>query len=225
MDIKLFIEQVVAEELEAASGVAGGEKEVFSTAALEAQPTVKAKIRYLRTILAPQKGIEGSFRIVFYLDSQRVIKVEKDTEEVIENQEEIDASACLGSYAAQVLDHAPDGRWLIAQRAEEVGTYQDFADHLMDYLGERVTDKNFLKALEYKVYKVGGFLPWAVDQMEKDSTISVNLANRLWNQSDWFRGLVEVLTKCNINPADFRLENWGLLNGKLVIIDYGYGKL
>lgn len=212
MSLKLFIEQVVAEELSE-----------FSTEILDAQPTTKAKIRYLRQVFAPQKGLEGSFRIVFYIDDKRVIKIDKV--DIIENQEEINASACLGSYATQVLDHAADGRWVISQRAEEIETPMEYENALSDLVGEIVTSQTFEPGLVYQVYKTGAFRPWALDRMVKDNPLAIDLSNRLMANNEWFRGLVNVLVKCNVNPSDLRFSNWGLLNGKLVIIDYGGGKL
>lgn len=116
--------------------------------------------------------------------------------------------SCNGEeFVTPVVDFDPKGTWLIATRAIQ----PVLLGQIRVLTGQRYqTFEDFNASLSQSV-KVKRESKTDNQTVEESSPIN----------SDWFTRLVEFLIGCDIDPYDLGQENWGMLSGKPVILDFG----
>lgn len=203
----------------------------FSIETLKAIPVSTTRItnkelakieQYVNHTLGQSAG-KGSFRKIWIIDDNRILKLVKDADHVFQNQQEKMNTECVGvSYSAQVLDHHPQFYWLIEERVEPLSSSNfvaQFAKQLRTKLGP-----------ETKLADGVGMTTWFMITNVIGDLVSGKEDERyrniypLFRKSRWFTGLVKKLQGCNVSSEDFHYENWGIRpsTGEFVLLDLGF---
>ncbi len=165
----------------------------------------------------------GVARQTFDIGNKQVIKLAKPAY-VDQNEKEIEASKCsdtngTASIITRVLAHADDATWLIAEKADDL-----FGDD-----DERLADEqsHILGLPNDMAFDDPGNLVYLIRVIRSDGPAfnDVAEAQRDWlkeHPSSWFNTLMKLVSKCHVVAADFHSGNWGVKNGKLVLVDYGF---
>jgi hypothetical protein len=146
-------------------------------------------------------------------------------------------------------EHDENFLWIISEKVRDTLSEEvSIEEVLVACLRKMKLTTSMFEELCEKVDRVGGFYSFAaimkfaiehpnglnkltanviVNAVEKQGKIRNPVEYifiKLFERSDWFRGLAQALAKCNIHPTDLHEENWGLrlTNGDPVILDYGY---
>jgi hypothetical protein len=170
----------------------------------------KKRLDYVRSILP--RLAQGSARMVFAIDEERVLKVAMNRKGI--NQNEVEAS--LGNdymapdILASVFEHDDNYIFVEMERAKKV-----LPTKFKQILGFTVNDLH--SYLFNMSSRRGGF------------SLDSKLENIL-DESEWVQDLVEFIGNFDLpSPGDFgRLSTYGLVlrDGKeeIVIVDYGFNK-
>lgn len=172
----------------------------------------------------------GSFKVVYDLGSY-VLKVSEEETDEIKN--EIRIKSCGGDkfltkiYAYDEIGYA----WLVSEKVRALSSIRDTASFI-DYLKAELDGSDFLNIEQWvegydgeeeKVtnYELEGekFLYTFLDYLKSQKTYPTG------KYSPWLKSLMSLIKRCDINPGDLVVRNWGRrLNGDFVILDYGFTK-
>lgn len=150
----------------------------------------------------------GSGRIVYEIDTYKVLKLAKNTKGVEQNKAEADfyVQENWGDIIAKVLEHDDEYRWVVSERASKISLSQ-----FKRYVG--VSPDEFYKYLCTETGTVYGAV-----STPSEETVAIlsedpdNFANRV----------IDLVTEYDMMPGDFRrLSSYGIVNDKVVIVDYG----
>jgi hypothetical protein len=173
----------------------------------------------------------GSFKVVYDLGGKYVLKVSE--EETSEIKQEIDVKTCASNkfltkifaydtenytwiITEKVTSLKPkDTEWFVSQLKDllEGSSFMDTEQWIMhSFSSEEEKFEN--RELEGELF-VASFLEYLIAQKRTLTGV----------KSPWLKTLVSTIRKCDINPGDLYIKNWGKrLDGSLVILDYGYAK-
>ncbi len=145
----------------------------------------------------------GATRDVYDIDEHSVLKVAKQITDLKLNNQEVIASRCLGkTYASEVIAADPEGFWIIAEKLQPVA-YNDFAVWMEDELNYSGNPNTF-----------GDLLINQNDEVHQ----------YLYQHNLWFKGLIDGLKRCKVDPFDMGYKNWGFRSGQKnpVLLDYAF---
>ena len=186
-------------------------KEMFSIETIASLPEQLRKY-YLKTRRDTKLLGQGSSRYVYKIGSDKVIKMAIGARGMAQNKAEADAELCgHGKYYAEVYEHADDYSWIVSELAMPVSK-----EELEDLLG---TD---LESLEEALMSL---IDQAKGVSEDDQFEPEYKSYKRLRRSSWLRGLMAMVEKCDLEPADItKPDSWGVRkNGKPILIDYGMG--
>lgn len=193
----------------------------------EALAYIKANARFLAT---------GGQREVWDIGGGRILKLAlasylTDPSETgrglyDQNENEIRASKCLGNNPLfpRVIAHADNDVWLVAEKVDVFWTNDPDEGVFVPLL------QKLLKVPEpFKdSWDFGEFLKYCHSTPEEQEPSEEDARyekNREWldaHPTQWWRNLVSAVEKCHVDHRDFLGTNWGVKDGSLVILDYGY---
>lgn len=165
-------------------------------------------LSYISSTLGRMKIGEGEGRAVYKLGNGKVLKVAKNPGGQGQNQAE--ASVCADgsitrSLFPQVSLEGPGYMWLVVEEAASM-TREAF---------QQLTGlpwKKFISALK------GAFVQKARNVSEYDKQNFIDLSN-----NPFFSTIMRVIKECKYEPGDIaKLDSWGVVKGKPVIIDSGF---
>lgn len=180
-------------------------KQTFDMGQFQAVQGLDAKMRYLYSTLK-QIGL-GSSRVVFQFSDKLALKMAKNDAGVGQNKAE--ATVCtidpnLGLFA-KVEQVGQGYEWLLSEFAlpMDEGQFQQ-----LTHVSWKTFTSALLAAFPDKASKV-------LDQNKQDL--------QSLGQSSWFKRLLNVVKACKYEPGDIaKLDSWGIVNGRPVIIDSGF---
>lgn len=151
---------------------------------------------------------EGQGRLVYRLGNGKVLKVAKNDGGIGQNQAEAtvcSSSADVVSLFPKTFEQSPAGFWILVEEAQPM-TEEAFRTLT------GLTWKMFWSALK------GAFSNKASNVTPQDQQ---NYAQASANQ--FFARVVKAIRDCGYEPGDIaKLDSWGIVGGKAVIIDSGF---
>jgi hypothetical protein len=168
-------------------------------------------------------GGHGTDRITFIINNELVLKIAKTPDSLGQNRREVErARDCLEpKHFTKLYAYSPDFYWLIAEKVNPILSHDIFVDILKNNLhGSSFLEvKN--KGIRPKTLTGSAFEHFFLEYLERLKEYGLN--HKMEDYSPWLESLANDIIKCDINPYDFHLENWGMRdNGDLVILDYGW---
>lgn len=161
---------------------------------------------------------QGQQRTVYAIDAQKIIKVAIKPQDAEQNYNEVKNAKCLGQrYAPMIYENdRKNFFWIIQERLKPVTpeqllhTFQTLTQH-------RFPTWEVLR--NYIYYSVSGETIGDSSPEEFQSLFVL-----MYQQNEWFKGLINGLRQCQITSSDFHDENWGIRpeTGELVILDLGF---
>ena len=207
---------------------------LFSFEDLKKCRSYAAKKRYLERHL--EKISQGSSRIVYKVDDEKVIKLAKNAKGLAQNEEEASKGNWDIDIFAEVFDCDPENYWIemeIARKAKlsdfkrlygiPFSYIEDFMIYIYKQSGSDCHKYRFLSTSNHDFQKFfEDFIEWEDDNPTEYFKISDKLGYFL-------KGLYEYIANYSPSYADIsdwrRLANWGLVsrNGEdeFVIVDFG----
>jgi hypothetical protein len=179
---------------------------------------LKATIDYLtKTLGKPTHS--GSSRAVWAISNTEVLKVGLNFEELDQNKKEVKIIRCIGNaYAPNLIDFHPGYYWLLLERVQPVVNEAQFVELFSKSVGMELKPRMNISGIDSNVALVitnliGGF-----------QTKTYRSLLDSFNQSPWFKELMNRIRKCRMDPGDLHYENWGVREGtrELVILDFGF---
>ena len=187
----------------------------------------------------------GTYREVYQTDNNTVIKIAIDHDASIkQNTKEIKIWECSGNspILVKIIDYdKKQFEWLLVEKVDIV-----YADTMID---EETCLRAINRTLGVNAVTTlpdGFAIKWFVNslvllkngatlgeiQTELDLDLDVMFANDsimkalryVWpdNLNTWTKNLIELIENCGLSTGDFHCGNWGVINGEMVLIDYGY---
>jgi hypothetical protein len=128
------------------------------------------------------------------------LKLAKHELGIRQNIVEIKASECLqGSlYFTKILKHDPNNVWIVAELANE------FNEQIFE--------------------KVSGISWFEFDQELAQGHEGLLELVKRYPTNSWLRELYDVTDSCGLSAHDFHDGNWGIVDGRPVILDYGLSR-
>jgi hypothetical protein len=186
----------------------GNDGRGFSFDQLRSLGDLNSVLEYVNKTLGRAVLGEGQGRIVYRLGNGKVLKVAKNEGGVGQNQAEASvcaSSADVVSLFPKVFEHSQAWFWLLTEEAQEM-TEEAFRS---------------LTGLPWKMFwsaLKGAFSGKASNVTQQDQQ---NYAQASANQ--FFARVVKAIRDCKYEPGDIaKLDSWGIVNGKPVIIDSGF---
>lgn len=179
----------------------------FNIAQLRAIQTLDQVLAYVWASLGNFKVGEGQGRVVFKLGNSQVLKVAKDVGGQGQNKAEATVCSADGSLDLfpQVAELGPQNMWLVTQEAS--GMTEDLFQKLTG-----LPWAQFTSGLK------GAFEGKAVNVKDTDRQNFIEAS-----KNQFFTKIVRVVKACSYEPGDLaKLDSWGVINGKPVIIDSGF---
>lgn len=187
----------------------GWDSHVFSIEQLRKIQNLQQVLIYVNTTLGAAKLGEGQGRVVYKLGGNKVLKVAKDSGGQGQNQAE--ATVCAATKDAfglfpVVSEINPSHLWLVTEEASA--------------MTEELFHK--LTGLPWQTFTSG--LMGAFSEKLKGTASEINKQNFInSSQNPFFAKLVRVIKGCKYEPGDIaKLDSWGVINGKPVIVDSGF---
>lgn len=203
--------------------------EHFSIEALKAiprQPAQNMEIGAIRLYLTKCFGDsigDGTYRDVWIIDDQHIVKLAKGSATVEQNSTEILNAECVGtSYAIRVLDKHPDDFWLLEERVTPL-TEKEFVVAFGKKLGIKMGERTMLKSGIYTSTSL--LISDVIEELvENKQSYRYEGIYPLFQKSLWVEGLIKALQGCNVSSQDLHWGNWGIRpsSGELVILDLGF---
>lgn len=179
----------------------------FNIAQLRTIPTLEQVLVYVAATLGNFKIGEGQGRAVFKLGNSQVLKVAKDTGGQGQNKAEATVCSADGSLDLfpQVSELGPQNMWLVTQEASG----------MTDDLFQKLTG---LPWTQFTSGLKGAFEGKAMNVKDVDRQNFIEAS-----KNQFFSKIVRVVKACAYEPGDLaKLDSWGVINGKPVIIDSGF---
>jgi hypothetical protein len=182
----------------------------FSLEYLHGLNDLESVIQYVRSTL--KRLGSGSFRDTWIVDGNRILKVIRRKENREQNSNEVKHATCLGShYAPNILDYDKENfYWILEERLNPIGGEALFGK-LQELIGYKFSGWQELKF----------FFVYGSTSLHNDPS---SLVYKLYNKSEWLKGLFDELEGCKVDTSDFHDENWGVRpsTGELVLLDLGF---
>lgn len=157
----------------------------------------KDPIRYIKskcTIVG-----EGGGRIVYSTMTGFVVKIAKGPSGIKSNKNETRKSRKAPAHIVnKIIDHDPMFVWVLARFATPFKDEETLDSWIRDTTDGTI---NSLKDLKRNLYRV----------INGDYTVVKN--------NEWFSDLVILCRDVGMSPSELHVENWGLLNGNLIVLD------
>jgi hypothetical protein len=156
---------------------------------------------------------EGQGRMVYRLGNNQVLKVAKNPGGQGQNQAEATVCSSDGSIDLfpKVAEVGPNNMWIVTQEAQPM-SQQAF---------QQMTGMPFN---EFTAALAGAF-PNKLDQT-KTTQLKLQQNKAYYDKyygNPFFRKIVGIIQDCKYEPGDIaKLDSWGVVNGKPVIIDSGF---
>lgn len=184
------------------------QQQTFNFNELRALKDLDSVLEYVKKTLGRSLLGEGQGRLVYSLGNSRVLKVAKDQGGVGQNQSEANvcaSSADVVTLFPKVFESSPSHFWLVTEEAKPM---TEEAFKTLTGLPWRM----FWSALK------GAFAGKASNVTQADQQ---NYAQASANQ--FFARVVKAIRDCRYEPGDIaKLDSWGIVGGKPVIIDSGF---
>lgn len=169
---------------------------------------LNAVLEYVNKTLERALLGEGQGRLVYRLGNGKVLKVAKNDGGIGQNQAEATvcaSSADVVSLFPKTFEQSPAGFWILVEEAQPMTE-----DAFRSLTG--LPWKTFWSALK------GAFAGKASNVTPQDQQ---NYAQASTNQ--FFARVVKAIRDCKYEPGDIaKLDSWGIVGGKAVIIDSGF---
>lgn len=145
----------------------------------------------------------GTTRTVYQIDNSKVLKIPHTVKDISYNKTEVKLSQCLGyQYCTEIYAASTLGMWLIAEKVNPTNQFE--------------LKKWFEKNI--------GYSSNTTSISELISNITSSDHRKLYKKSNWFKGLIDRINECNVDPIDFEANNWGFRIGQVepVLLDCTY---
>jgi hypothetical protein len=171
----------------------------------------KDRVTYLQ-VNAKYLG-KGMSRVVLDIGGGRVLKLMlRGADNPKANAMEAEFSVCLkgSTVVPHVLDHAKDYAWIIMEKATPVR-------------GKFLTLLNTSLGMpEHLAFEDESDFALCLKLALRGSTnITPQLEWLTKHPTQWWSDLIAAVKTCGIWHTDMKAENWGILKGRLVLLDYG----
>lgn len=180
----------------------------FNMEELRKLQDLNSVLEYVNKTLGRALLGEGQGRLVYRVGNGRVLKVAKNDGGVGQNQAEgtvCASSADVVSLFPKVFEHSQAWFWLVTEEA------QPMTEEAFQKLTQ-IPWKMFWSALK------GAFSGKASNVTPQDQQ---NYTQASTNQ--FFARVVKAIRDCKYEPGDIaKLDSWGIVGGKAVIIDSGF---
>jgi hypothetical protein len=190
-----------------------------------------SSIDEIKELFAGKEIGAGSFKVVYELNDDYVLKVSED--ETHEIKKEVEIKTCGGDkFLTKIYAYDTVGyTWVISEKVRGLNPARDTLS-FVEYLKGELEGSDFLNT-ETWIETYGG---------EEEKIINYELEGEMFiraflgfltvqkrassgKKSPWLKQLLSVIRRCDINPGDLFLRNWGRRrNGDFVILDYGFTK-
>ncbi len=166
---------------------------------------------------------EGSGRVVYSIDDQKVIKIAKTPAAFKYNENEFKLFNCnkeLGSkYLARVFEKGEDSSWVTMEKVTPVRGEQELNQRLNKLVNEVAGGQEIFS----DIINIGPMIERARSPNPNQKSILIKKFNEINKPNSWFSDLYNLLTACKISAHDLRPDNWGIRkDGSLVILDFGF---
>ena len=166
---------------------------------------------------------EGSGRVVYGIDDQKVIKIAKTPAAFKYNENEFKLFNCnkqLGAkYLARVFEKGEDSSWVTMEKVTPVKGQQELNQRLNQLVGKGADGQDVFS----DDINIGPMIERARGSNPNQKSILIKKFNEINKPSTWFSDLYKLLVGCKISAHDLRPDNWGVRNsGELVILDFGF---
>lgn len=180
----------------------------FSLEQLRQIRTLEQVLGYVNATLGKMKIGEGQGRAVYKLGGNQVLKVAKNAGGVGQNQAEATVCAGEGDTAnlfPKVFEKGTGFLWLVMEEAAAMDP--ESFKRLTGMAWEKF-QSGLKGAFENKARNVNEF--------DKQNFIDCS-------RNPFFIKIVRVIKDCKYEPGDIaKLDSWGIINGKPVILDSGF---
>lgn len=153
-----------------------------------------------------QKLNSGSARIIYLLPDGRVLKLAKNEKGLAQNDNE-SATLMQTSITNKMLETDPNNKWLITSLAKKVSKskFQSLSGINFD---------EFKQALEYWAGQHGKSAYFSFREKPENYEKILN--------NGFFQEIIDLIGTWNMGLGDLlRLNSYGEVNGKLILIDFG----
>lgn len=172
---------------------------------------------YLQTTNIWGKQLVGQGRLVWKLGNGTALKVAQNQGGIGQNQAEV--SVCKGDrykiLFPMVFDHDQNFNWILVEEASPINSE----------IWQQLT-----KGLNWEVFRsaLRGAFPNKLKQSTGHQITNFNFQNDKENfiqaaNNQFFASLIRIIKECGYEPGDLaKLDSWGIIKGRLVIIDSGF---
>lgn len=220
--IKTALEAYLLEDFAAATGaatpraLAGAqnppeESQEFNLDQLKQLTTLPQVFGYVERTLGNARIGQGQGRNVYRLPGGRVLKMARNPGGTGQNQAE--ATVCKNDATADIFpsifEVGPEFIWIIAEEAQPMNRVK---------FGELtgVPWNEFL-------FAIGGAFPRSIKNPTKGQLAQFQHAFEKHYANKFFRRVVNLVKDCKYEPGDIaKLDSWGIVRGRPVIIDSGF---
>ena len=166
---------------------------------------------------------DGTFRDVWIIDDNHIVKVAKKSTRVDQNSNEKYNADCMGpSYSIKVLDQHPRFFWLIEERVKPL-TEEEFVRAFGLKLGIQLEPRTKLKSgIDTSTSLMISDIIEELAGNKRSSRYERILPE--FQKSPWLNGLIKSLQDCDVGASDLHWGNWGIRpsTGELVLLDLGF---
>lgn len=193
----------------------------FNLNTFDSLRTFENRIEYIKKLGLELVG-EGGERVVFALNPEKVVKLQR-SKYGTQNQIEAELAVCSDSkYTTRTYQHAKDYSWIVAEKVRlpmvselnsKIAELTYGLIYNVSHLGE-VISSPLIRAKNKLMTK------YQIGKEKRNNEIFVTLMET----NDWFKGFYETLLHCNIDARDFHEGNFGIRDSddSLVLLDYGF---
>lgn len=179
--------------------------------------------RYLTQTLG-QPITTGTYRFAWFLDEKTVIKIPKETQFLVQNENEVRNAACMGKeHTIQVFDHHPRFYWIIEERVRPLSE-EEFVQEFSNQIGVPLDMETELSP-DIPDFGTALLITDMIEAMVNNERPKRYESVRwMFEKSPWLTKLIKKLQGCKVSGSDFHNENWGIRpsTGELVLLDLGF---
>ena len=175
----------------------------------------------------------GSSRDVFKISDDRVLKLAKNKEGILQNEEEYDKSLSEAPFFAKIYQIDDDSKWLVMEYASKIknslikslyGVSFDMISDSISLIFNNISSKEkiFIDIDKKTENMFKDFIKW----MKNEPTNTIHFSNKLGNL---MKNILIYMKENRVRKADimdwFTSDNWGIVKRnddyEMVIIDMG----
>ena len=194
---------------------------------------------------------EGFYRVVYDIGVGRVVKIASD-DGLNQNFREVEVWECAKLKNTQVITpilswDKKKYSWIIMKKADKVfedpGEWMDSINQFAGTKEAKFTTREELhfffllisKINEEEIIEAINSSPFTKLEQLKSKVTHVDIADyaisKVWqilneiypnNINSWVKDVADIVSLCPLDPEDIHYQNWGMVDGKMALVDYGY---